>query len=131
MLYFASYKEAHEKLKIPGSWQRGTIGNERTGITSIKLTANPKSLDRITADLKTVYYVGRGKKLSPGEPQKSQQKDDQQAFYTSLHTKEPVHVMAKLKSGFVAYLGKYRVVSVRLVPWSYDYYQIKLVSMDK
>ena len=131
MLYFSSYKEAHEKLKIPGSWQRGTIGNETTGITSIKLTANPKSLDRITPNLKTVYYVGKGKKQSPGEPANLQQKDDQQAFYTSLHTQNTVHVMMKLKSGFVAYLGKYKVVSVRLVPWSYDYYQIKLVSIEK
>ena len=72
MRFFASYKEAHEVLKLPGSWQRGTIGSKQTGLSSIKLTANEKSLDLISPDLKTVYYVGRGKKGSPGEPIQNQ-----------------------------------------------------------
>jgi hypothetical protein len=129
MQFFSSYKEAHEILNLPGSWQQGTIGNETTGITSIKLTENPKSYDRITKDLQTIYYVGRGSKSSPGEPANSQTKTSQTAFYTSLHRQTPVWVLIKLKSGFVLGLGQYRVVSIRKVASLHDFYQIKLLRM--
>lgn len=128
MKFFSSYKQAHEELQLPGSWQRGTIGSESTGLTSIKLTANPKSFDRISPDLKTVYYVGRGKKASPGEPVQSQDSFDQQVFYRSLHSKQPVAVLSKLKTGIVVFLGYFTVSSIRLVPQKgIQYYQIKLV----
>ncbi len=128
MRFFASYKEAHEVLKLPGSWQRGTIGSKQTGLSSIKLTANEKSLDRISPDLKTVYYVGRGKKGSPGEPIQNQDSFDQEVFFRSLHSKMPVAILAKVKTGFVVYLGTYRVVSVRPVALKdIEYYQIQLV----
>lgn len=127
MRFFRSYREAHEGLQLPGSWQRGTIGTKQSGLTSIKLTANPDSLDRISADLKTVYYVGRGKKGSPGEPIESQDSMEQEVFYRSLHTKSPVAVLTKVKSGLVVYLGMYTVSSIRLVPIKeLEYYQIKL-----
>lgn len=127
MRFFRSYKEAHEELQLPGSWQRGTIGSKQSGLTSIKLTANPNSLDRISPDLKTVYYVGRGKKGSPGEPIESQDSMDQEVFYRSLHTKRPVAVLMKLKSGLVVYTGYYTVSSIRLVPIKgIQYYQITL-----
>lgn len=129
MRFYSSYKDAHDALGIPGSWQRGTIGSPETGITSIKLTANPKSYDKISRDMQTIYYVGRGKKASPGQPVSFQQKKDQLPFYKSLATGNPVHVMMKLKPGFVAYLGTYKVVSVRLVPAFYEYYQITLTSI--
>ena len=131
MKFFVSYKEAHQ-LQLPGSWQRGTIGSEQTGLSSIKLTANPKSFDRISPDLKTVYYVGRGRKGSPGEPVEEQEAYDQQVFYRSLFTGNPVAVLTKLKSGFVAFLGFYKVKSIRLVPGMKEisYYQIQLVSKD-
>lgn len=132
MRFFSSYKQAHEELNVPGSWQRGTIGTKETGITSIKLTANPKSFDRIANDLNTIYYVGRGKKSSPGEPAKNQEKDDQEAFVTSIRTGNPVFVFLKLKTGLVIYLGDYKVVSLRRVPGIQDiaYYQIKLVLVE-
>lgn len=129
MQFFKSYKEAHEKLQLTGSWQRGTIGSLETGLTSIKITVNPKSLDRVSFNLKTVYYVGKGKKASPGEPVKSQEEMDQQVFYRSLHTQNPVTVLVKVKTGVVVSLGNYRVTSIRLVP-GLDYYQIKLVAKD-
>ena len=129
MRYFSSYKEAHEALNLPGSWQRGTIGTKETGITSLKLTANPKSLDRISRDWKRVYYVGRGKKASPGEPSESQDIKDQEAFQTSLKTGNPVEILVKVKTGLVIALGQYRVQSIRRVPvfQDIDYYQILLV----
>ena len=129
MKFYRSYKEAHEDLQLPGSWQRGTIGSPSTGLSSIKLTANRKSLDRITPDLKVVYYAGRGKKRSPGEPVEDQEEMDQQLFFRSLHTRNPVAVLTKLKTGLVVYLGTYRVSSVRLVPGfrNINYYQITLV----
>ena len=132
MLFFSSYKEAHQSLKLPGSWQRGTIGSKESGVTSIKLTANQHSFDLISQDLKTVYYVGRGKKRSPGEPMSSQHKEDQAMFYKSLQSGNPVTVLMKLKTGVVTYLGKYKVTSIRLVPGFRDiqYYQIKLSSID-
>ena len=132
MKFYKSYKQAHEDLQLPGSWQRGTIGNASTGLSSIKLTVNPKSLDRISSDLRTVYYVGRGKKGSPGEPVTSQEEMDQELFYRSLHTGNPVTVLTKLKTGVVVYLGSYRVSSVRLVPGfkNINYYQITLVFLN-
>lgn len=127
MKFFSSYKEAHEELQLPGSWQRGTIGSASTGLSSIKLTANLKSLDRISPDLKTVYYVGRGKKGSPGEPVESQDAFDQEIFYRSLHSKNPVTILTKLKTGFVVLLGEYQVSSIRLVPQKgVQYYLITL-----
>lgn len=127
MRFFASYKEAHEGLQLPGSWQRGTIGSEETGLSSIKLTANPNSFDKISSDLNTVYYVGKGKKGSPGEPVKSQDRVDQQVFYTSLRSKQPVAVLSKLKTGVVVFLGNYTVSSIRRVPIKgIEYYQITL-----
>lgn len=133
MQYFSSYKEAHQALQLPGSWQQGTIGTKEKGLTSIKLTANPHSLDRISQDLKTIYYVGKGKKASPGEPAKGQQKQDQQVFVKSIESKNPVAVLTKLKTGFIAFLGYYEVKSVRLVPFfrGIDYYQVKLTAIDK
>lgn len=129
MRYFSSYKEAHNALNLPGSWQRGTIGSKETGITSLKLTANPKSLDRISRDWNRIYYVGRGKKASPGEPSQSQDIQDQEAFQTSLKTGNPVQILVKLKTGFVIALGQYSVKSIRRVPGFFNihYYQILLV----
>lgn len=129
MRFFSSYKEAHEALKLPGSWQRGTLGSKETGITSLKLTANPKSLDRISRDWSRIYYVGRGKKDSPGEPVKNQELEDQDAFQTSLQTQTPIPILVKVKTGFILHIGDYRVMSIRRVPGFKDvtYYQITLL----
>lgn len=132
MRIFHSYKEAHEVLNLPGSWQQGTIGSPVTGVSSIKLTANPKSFDFISKDLKTIYYVGRGKKASPGEPKDQQKIQDQEMFFTSMKSKTPVTVLVKIKPGLVFYFGLYRVVAVRRVPGFKDinYFQIKLVAVN-
>ena len=132
MLFFHSYKQAHETLNLPGSWQQGTIGSPLTGVSSIKLTANPTSFDRISQDLRTIYYVGKGKKASPGEPKQTQKKEDQDLFLTSLKTKTPVTVLVKLKEGLVLYLGLYQVVAVRKVPGfkEIEYYQIQLLAVN-
>lgn len=130
MRFFSSYKEAHELLKLPGSWQKGTQGNKETGITSLKLTANPKSLDRVTHDWNRIYYVGKGKKGSPGEPIESQEYEDQAAFQTSLRTENPIPILLKLKTGFIVYIGDYKVVSVRMAPgFRIPYYQITLAKI--
>ncbi len=133
MRVFDSYKDAHESLQLPGSWQQGTIGSAETGVSSIKLTANPKSLDRISKDLQTIYYVGRGEKASPGEPKTKQQQKDQGMFYTSLKTKDPVTVLVKVKPGTVYFLGLYTVMAVRKVPGfkDIDYFQIKLLAVNE
>lgn len=133
MRFFTSYKEAHETLHLPGSWQQGTIGSPESGLSSIKLTVNPKSLDRISQDLKTLYYVGKGDKRSPGEPAEPQQKQNQQVFYTSRRCGTPVTVLMKIKTGVVVDLGLYRVVSVHRVAGltSLDYYHVKLVAIPK
>ena len=133
MRFFSSYKEAHETLSLPGSLQRGTIGTETTGISSLKLTANPKSLDRISRDWSRIYYVGRGKKKSPGEPLESQELKDQAAFQTSLRLKTPIPILVKLKPGVIVYPGDYQVVSIRRVPGvkEIEYYQITLVKVPE
>ena len=78
-----------------------------------------------------MYYVGRGKKASPGEPSESQDIQDQEAFQTSLKTGSPVEILAKLKTGLVIGLGQYRVASIRRVPGfrDIDFYQILLLRM--
>lgn len=127
-MFFHSYKEAHEKLKIPGSWQKGTHGNKQTGITSLKITYNPSSLDRVSQDLSTVYYVGIGKKTSQGEPAENQSKENQEPFFVSKETQNLIPVLIKLKAGLVYFPGYYQVkkIQVKRSPSLFSYYQIIL-----
>jgi hypothetical protein len=126
-MFYSSYKEAHEALKLPGSYQRGTQGNKDDGITSIKLTENPRSLDRISRDFNTIYYVGIGEKSSQGEPADHQTKEDQAPFFVSLKKQNPVPVLIKLSSGVVMYAGEYKVKRIyrRISPRAKHYYEIQ------
>jgi len=127
-MFFHSYKEAHQKLHIKGSYQRGTIGNTVEGITSLKLTENPKSYDRIQNDLERIWYVGKGKKSSQGEPAESQTIQDQAPFFHSLEMQNEFPVLMKLHSSLVVFLGFYRVVQIRTKHTSkgFSYFQIEL-----
>ncbi len=126
-MFYSSYKEAHEALKLPGSYQRGTQGNAEHGITSIKLIENPRSLDRISRDFSTIYYVGVGEKSSQGEPAAHQLKEDQTPFFVSLKKQNPVPVLIKLGSGVVMYAGDYKVKRIyrRISPRAKHYYEIQ------
>jgi hypothetical protein len=126
-MFFSSYKEAHEALKIPGSYQLGTQGNAEDGVSSIKLTENPRSLDRISRDFNTIYYVGIGKKSSQGEPDAHQIKTDQAPFFVSMKKQNPVPVLIKLGSGVVMYAGDYTVKRIyrRISPRAKHYYEIQ------
>jgi hypothetical protein len=127
-MFFTSYKEAHEKLKLPGSWQRGTQGSKTTGITSLKMTNNPDSLDLISDDLSLVFYVGIGKKSSQGEPCVDQTQEDQEPFFVSKSKQNPIPILIKLQSGLVYYAGLFKVKAIRLKtsPKGFHYYQIVL-----
>ena len=131
-MFYSSYKEAHEKLGIPGSWQRGTQGSADLGITSVKLTANPKSLDRISIDFKQIYYVGIGKKLSQGQPGANQREEEQAPFFTSLKNRRPFPVLMKIRTGLIMYVGDFRVEMIRLQtsPTGIKYYQIHLSNLE-
>lgn len=126
-MFYSSYKEAHEALKLPGSYQRGTQGSAETGITSIKVTENLRSLDKISRDFSTIYYVGIGEKSSQGEPADHQRKEDQAPFFTSLKKQNEVPVLIKLGSGVVMYAGNYKVKRIyrRLSPRAKHYYEIQ------
>jgi hypothetical protein len=128
MELFQSYKEAHEALKLQGSFQRGTLGNNKDGITSLKLTENPKSLDRISIDFEQIYYVGKGKKSSQGEPAENQVQKDQEPFFVSLRTQTPFPVLVKLKAGVVLYAGMYTVHTIhrRKSPKGFSYFLMEL-----
>lgn len=128
-MFFTSYKEAHETLGIPGSWQRGTQGNKTTGITSLKITNNPDSLDLISDDLTMVFYVGIGKKSSQGEPAANQRKEDQEPFFVSKSKQNPIPILIKLQSGLVYYAGLFKIKDIRTKHSSkgYLYYQILLL----
>jgi hypothetical protein len=130
-MFYTSYKEAHEALGIPGSWQKGTQGDKEHGITSIKLTANPRSLDKISPDLSTIYYVGIGEKSSQGEPATNQTREDQAPFFTSLKNQNQVHVMIKLESGVVYYAGLFKVSKIykRISPRAKHYFEIQFRSV--
>ena len=128
-MFFTSYKEAHEALKIPGSWQRGTHGNKKTGITSLKMTNNPDSLDKISDDLSLVFYVGIGKKSSQGEPAENQNQEDQEPFFLSKQKQNPIPILIKISSGLVYYAGLYKVKAIRekRSPKGFQYYEIVLL----
>jgi hypothetical protein len=128
-MFYTTYKEAHDALKLPGSYQRGTQGNGVEGISSIKLTENPRSLDRVSRDLNTIYYVGIGEKSSQGEPAVHQTKEDQAPFFRSLETQNPIPVLIKLSSGVVMYAGNYKVKRIykRISPNAKRYFEIQFV----
>lgn len=127
-MFFSSYKEAHQKLKIPGSWQRGTQGNKTTGITSLKMTSNPKSFDKISDDLSLVFYVGIGKKSSQGEPSVNQTKEDQEPFFVSKATQNRIPILIKLSEKYVYFAGYFQVKAIRqeTTPKGIRYYEIIL-----
>ena len=126
-MFYSSYKDAHDALGLKGSYQRGTQGNDVEGISSIKLTENRRSLDRISPDFNTIYYVGIGEKSSQGEPAVHQKKEDQAPFFTSLKKQNPVPVLIKLSSGVVMYAGEYVVKRVykRISPTAKRYFEIQ------
>lgn len=131
-MFYTSYKEAHESLGIPGSWQKGTQGNDIDGISSIKITSNPRSLDRISKDMSTIYYVGIGEKSSQGEPAVNQTREDQQPFFTSKQKQNPVPVLIKLDSGVVYYAGLYKVHKIykRISPRAKRYFEIQFTRVE-
>jgi hypothetical protein len=112
-MIFKSYKEAHEKLDIPGSYQRGTHGTAETGVTSLKITAHPDSYDRILDNGKTIYYVGKGNKPTPAHPTKNQDSSQQDIFRTSIKTRKPFPVLYKEQPKSVYLLGYYRVEDLK------------------
>ena len=112
-MIFRSYKEAHEQLGIPGSYQRGTHGTSETGVTSLKITVHPDSYDKILDDGKTIYYVGKGNKPTPAHPTKTQDSAQQDLFRTSIETQKKFPVLYKYEPNKVKLLGYYRVVNLK------------------
>ena len=111
-MIFSSYKEAHEKLKIPGSYQRGTHGTAETGVQSLKITAHPDSYDKILDNGATIYYVGKGNKPTPAHPVRSQNTTQQDVFRKSIETGHKFPVLHKENSK-VDLLGYYKVVGLK------------------
>ena len=112
-MIFSSYKDAHEKLGIPGSYQRGTHGTAETGVTSLKITVHPDSYDKILDDGKTIYYVGKGNKPTPAHPTKTQNSDQQDVFRKSIETEKKFPVLYKFATHKVKLLGNYRVEGLK------------------
>jgi hypothetical protein len=112
-MIFKSYKEAHEKLGILGSYQRGTHGTAETGVTSLKITAHPDSYDKILDGGKTIYYVGKGNKPTPAHPVMTQDSDKQDVFRTSIKTQIKFPVLYKASPQNVKLLGYYRVENLK------------------
>ena len=112
-MIFRSYKDAHEHLGIPGSYQRGTHGTAETGVTSLKITVHPDSYDRILDNGKTIYYVGKGNKPTPAHPTKTQGSAEQDVFRTSIETQKKFPVLYKYEPQKVTLLGYYRVVNLK------------------
>jgi hypothetical protein len=112
-MIFKSYKEAHEHLGIPGSYQSGTHGTAETGVTSLKITAHPDSYDRILDDGNKIYYVGKGNKPMPAHPVKTQDSSEQDVFRTSIDTQRKFPVLYKYEPQKVKLLGYYRVEGLK------------------
>jgi hypothetical protein len=131
-MFYRTYKEAHENLAIPGSWQKGTQGTAAEGISSIKITSNPRSLDKISPDMSTIYYVGIGKKSSQGEPADHQTREDQAPFFTSKQKQNLIPVLIKLQSGVIYFAGHYKVSKIykRISPDAKRYYEIQFSRVE-
>lgn len=112
-MIYKSYKEAHEKLGIPGSYQRGTHGTAQSGVTSLKITAHKNSYDRILDDGKTIYYVGKGNKPTPAHPTADQSSEQQDVFRTSMTLNNKFPVLYKSEPNKVELLGYYRVEDLK------------------
>lgn len=112
-MIFRSYKEAHERLGIPGSYQRGTHGTAVTGVTSLKITVHPDSYDKILDDGETIYYVGKGNKPTPAHPIKTQGSEQQDVFRKSIETQKKFPVLYKYEPQKVKLLGYYRVEDLK------------------
>jgi hypothetical protein len=112
-MIFKSYKEAHEKLGIPGSYQRGTHGTAESGVTSLKITAHPDSYDKILDNGETIYYVGKGNKPTPAHPIKTQDSEKQDVFRKSIETQKKFPVLYKFEPNKVKLLGYYRVTNLK------------------
>jgi hypothetical protein len=112
-MIFKSYKEAHNYLGIPGSYQRGTHGTAETGVTSLKITAHSDSYDKILDNGETIHYVGKGTKPTPAHPTKTQDSSDQDVFRKSIETQKKFPVLYKYEPHKVKLLGQYRVVGLK------------------
>lgn len=112
-MIFSSYKEAHEKLRIPGSYQRGTHGTAETGVTSLKISVHQDSYDKILDNGNTIYYVGKGIKPMPAHPIKNQDSEKQDVFRKSIETKIAFPVLYKYEPKKVKLLGYYRVTDLK------------------
>ena len=114
-MIYKTYKEAHDNLGIPGSYQRGTHGTAETGVTSLKITAHPDSYDKILDDGQTIYYVGKGNKPTPAHPIKTQPAEEQDVFRKSIETHKKFPVLYKAKPNHVELLGYYTVKDLNVV----------------
>ncbi len=112
---YKTYKEAHEKLGIPGSYQRGTIGTAETGVQSLKITDHENSYDKILENGKRILYVGKGNKTTPAHPVLDQNTTKQDVFRTSIQTKKSFPILHKSEKDHVELLGYYIVKSLKKV----------------
>lgn len=112
-MIYKTYKEAHNHLGIPGSYQRGTHGTAETGVTSLKITAHPDSYDKILDNGQTIYYVGKGNKPTPAHPIKTQSVEEQDVFRKSIETQKKFPVLYKAKPNHVELLGYYTVKDLK------------------
>ena len=110
---YRTYKEAHEKLGISGSYQSGTIGTSETGVQSLKITEHPNSYDQILENGKRILYVGKGNKTTPAHPILDQNSTKQDIFRTSIRTKTPFPILYKSSPNHVELLGNYIVKSIK------------------
>jgi hypothetical protein len=112
-MIYKTYKEAHNHLGIPGSYQRGTHGTVETGVTSLKITVHPDSYDKIIENGQTIYYVGKGNKPTPAHPIKTQSSEEQDVFRKSIETQKKFPVLYKAKPNHVELLGYYTVKDLK------------------
>uniref|UniRef100_A0A6C0DQZ8 YDG domain-containing protein n=1 Tax=viral metagenome TaxID=1070528 RepID=A0A6C0DQZ8_9ZZZZ len=110
---FVSYLEAHERLNLPGSYQDEINGSETAGITSLKLTDHADSYNQCTNLGRVIYYVGEGRRKSPGHPAGNQMENRQVAFRQSWHLQNLIPLLHKRSDGSVVLLGYYRVSGMR------------------
>lgn len=125
---YASYLEAHERLNLPGSYQQEINGSKEEGLTSLKLTDHKGSYNRYTHSGRVIYYVGEGRRKSPGHPAGNQMENNQELFRQSWNLQNLIPMLHKRSDDTIVLLGYYRVSGMckRMGHEGFTYFEFEL-----
>jgi len=128
MQSFQNFAEAHDALKITSN-PKELVSADATGITSLLIIYNSKSLNEANEDWSILHYVGKGKQKISGYPTLNQNELEQMPFYHSKLNANPFPVLFKAYNKRVYLLGQYTVLDIKkIMGWSgFTYFRVTLL----